>query len=173
MSPVGCTRYRVAVIESEDGAVRFEYRGEPLVARAFPKDARVDQAAVVDNKLLSGALLAIQAKQRERDEDRSKQRKMTLREEDNLLKDRGEAGLETRRSKAKRAPMSSAGFPTTKPTGTWRASTTAALELPMALDPDRTKAALIRSSLAVSSSAVTPPQELPAATMRAASKFPA
>jgi hypothetical protein len=36
---------RVAVIETEDGAVRVEFRGEPLAARAFPKDARVSQAA--------------------------------------------------------------------------------------------------------------------------------
>jgi hypothetical protein len=90
---------RVAVIEAEDGTVRLEYRGQQLAARAFPKDARVSQAAVVENKLLSGALLAIQTKQRERDARALEDRKLTLREEDLFRKSLGKAGLEHRRSR--------------------------------------------------------------------------
>jgi hypothetical protein len=94
---------RVDVIESEDGAVYLEFRGESLVARAFPKDARVSQAAVVDNKALAGALLDIQAKQRERDQSLLNRRKLTLRDEDHLRKKLGEGGLEHRRAKRTRS----------------------------------------------------------------------
>jgi hypothetical protein len=77
---------KVLVVESEDGSVQLEYRGKALVARAFGKDARVSQGAIVDNKTLSGALLAIQARQRERDENQFDRRKLTLRQEDHLRK---------------------------------------------------------------------------------------
>jgi hypothetical protein len=90
---------RVAVIEREDGTVRLEYRGEELSARAFAKDARVSQAAVVEHKALSGALLAIQAKQLERDARLLDRRKLTLREEDLFRKSLGESGQEHRRSR--------------------------------------------------------------------------
>lgn len=92
---------RVAVIESEDGSVRLEYRKQELTARAFAKDARVAQAAVVENKLLSGALLAIRAKQQERDARALRRRKLTLREQDLLRKSLGQPGQEHRRAPAK------------------------------------------------------------------------
>lgn len=95
---------RVLVVESEDGAVRIEYRGNELCARAFPKDnARVSQAAVVENKVLAGALLAIQAKQRQRDLQLLQERRLTLREEDHLRKAMGDQGQQHRRQKPARA----------------------------------------------------------------------
>ena len=44
----------VLVIESEDGSVQLEYGGKVLVARAFAKDARVNQGAIVDNRPCRG-----------------------------------------------------------------------------------------------------------------------
>jgi transposase len=89
---------RVLVVENEDGAVHIEYGGVTLQAHAFPKDARVSQAAIVDNKALAGALIAIQAQQRERDRHTLNTRKLTLREEDHLRKSMGEPGLVHRRA---------------------------------------------------------------------------
>lgn len=88
---------RVMVVESEDGSVRIEHQGVELPARAFAKDARVSQAAIVENKALSGALLAIQVKQRERDLHSLEHRKLTLREKDHLRKAMRQAGQEDRR----------------------------------------------------------------------------
>lgn len=52
----GIRRSLVCVVEQPDEADAyqrpFEFKGEPLVARAFPKDARVRQGAIVENKLL-------------------------------------------------------------------------------------------------------------------------
>lgn len=50
--------------------------------------------AAVENKLLSGALMAIQAKQQERDECVLQRRKHTLREEDPLRRPPGQPGQE-------------------------------------------------------------------------------
>jgi hypothetical protein len=40
---------RVLVREDDGGQVFIEYHGATLPARAFPKDARVQQSAIVDN----------------------------------------------------------------------------------------------------------------------------
>jgi transposase len=88
---------QVLVIETDDGAIRLEYRGEELTARAFEKDARVMQAAFVENKLLSTALLAIQVKQRERDQNTLDARRLGLRDEEHLRKALGEVGQPHRR----------------------------------------------------------------------------
>jgi hypothetical protein len=58
---------QVLARETNDGAVTIEHKGVALPARAFPKDARVDQAAIVENKVLSAALADVQQRQRERD----------------------------------------------------------------------------------------------------------
>jgi hypothetical protein len=89
---------QVLVVEAEDGTVRIEHRGRELSGRAFAKDGRVQQAAVVENKALAGALLAIQAKQREREELVLSKRKRSLREEDLSKRARGEAGQPNRRN---------------------------------------------------------------------------
>jgi hypothetical protein len=41
----------VLVRETEDGEVVIEHKGVALPARAFEKDARVRQGAIVDNKV--------------------------------------------------------------------------------------------------------------------------
>jgi hypothetical protein len=88
---------RVTVVESADGDVQFEYRGERLQARAFPKDARVAQAAIVENKILGAALTDIQRQQQERDANTLATKRLTLREEDLMRQAMGEPGLPTRR----------------------------------------------------------------------------
>jgi hypothetical protein len=55
------------VRETKDGEVTIEHKGIPLPARAFAKDGRVDQAAIVENKALSAVLAEVQQRQRERD----------------------------------------------------------------------------------------------------------
>lgn len=88
--------HRVVVIESHDGAVTIEYKGQALPARAFVKDARILQGAIADNKVLSAVLDDVRRKQLERDAHNPK--RMTLREEDLRLKSLGEAGLPVRRA---------------------------------------------------------------------------
>jgi hypothetical protein len=44
-----------------------EHKGVPLPARAFEKDARMRQRAIVDNKVLAAALIDIQRQQRARE----------------------------------------------------------------------------------------------------------
>jgi hypothetical protein len=97
-------RKLVGVREDEDGSVHIEYRGAELKARAFPKDSRVRQGAVVENKLLAHTLQVIGLAQRKRDEDKLAAGKMTLRDEDLLRKAMGQAGgLPTRRAEAHQA----------------------------------------------------------------------
>jgi transposase len=60
---------RVTVVEYEDGAVSIRYRGVALAARPFHKDGCVTQASIVDNKLLSGALTEIRARQQQREQE--------------------------------------------------------------------------------------------------------
>lgn len=101
---------RVLVREDESGHVSIEYRGTTLPARAFAKDARVDQGAIVDNKLIGHTLAIIQVMQRERDANTLRTRRLTLRDEDLMRKAMGEAGLPNRRgSKKARASAVSGG----------------------------------------------------------------
>jgi hypothetical protein len=49
----------VDVRELENGEVVIEYKGTVLPARAFPKESRVRQGAIVENKLLGHTLAVI------------------------------------------------------------------------------------------------------------------
>jgi transposase len=104
---------RVMVSEAADGSVHIAHDGKELEARAFPKDARVDQGAVVSNKYLAGALEDIQRRQVARDEATLATRRLTLRDEDLLRRRMGREGLTTRRKDARqrRAPKKD-GTPT-------------------------------------------------------------
>lgn len=57
----------------------------------------MDQAAIVENKVLSAALADVQQRQRERDAEVLAKKRLTLREEDLLRQAMGEEGLATRR----------------------------------------------------------------------------
>jgi hypothetical protein len=57
---------RVTVSDYPNGRVMITYNGAPLPYSIFDKVRQVDQAAIVDNKRLSAALLYIQQKQAER-----------------------------------------------------------------------------------------------------------
>jgi hypothetical protein len=61
---------QVAFYETDDGLVSIRHDGRELGARAFPKDGRVSQAAIVDNKLLGAALQHIKDQQAQRDQRR-------------------------------------------------------------------------------------------------------
>jgi Helix-turn-helix domain len=87
----------VLVRETEDGIVVIEHKGVPLPARAFAKDARARQGDVVPNKVLAPALHAIKQQQRARDAAARPGQRLTLREEDLMLKALGEPGLPCRR----------------------------------------------------------------------------
>ena len=86
---------RVCAREEENGTVHIEFDGEPLVARAFPKDARLHQGAIVKNKILGDTLRLIQHAQLQRDQNRLENTRMTLHED--ALRAMGEPGLPTRR----------------------------------------------------------------------------
>lgn len=88
---------RVMVSEAEDGSVHIAHEGTELEARAFPKDARVNQGAIVSNKYLAGALEDIQQRQIARDEVTLATKRLTLRDEDLLRRRMGRKPLETRR----------------------------------------------------------------------------
>lgn len=88
---------QVVVRETNEGEVTIEYKGVALPARPFAKDARVEQAAIVENKLLDAALIDVRARQTERDKDMFAKKRLTLREEDLLRKNIGQEGLSTRR----------------------------------------------------------------------------
>jgi transposase len=76
---------RVTVFEYDDGSVCIRHGNLVLPARAFPKDnPRIEQGAIIENKLLSGALKHIQAKQLERDRTRLASKKLTKREKERL-----------------------------------------------------------------------------------------
>jgi hypothetical protein len=92
----------VSVREEENGMVHIEFQGEPLVARAFPRDARVRQGAIVENKILGETLRLIQQAQVQRDLDRLENTRLTLHEEDALRRAMGEPGLPTRRKDDRR-----------------------------------------------------------------------
>jgi hypothetical protein len=92
---------RVLVREDDSGQVFIEYRGAALSARAFPKNARVHQSAIVDNKLLAHTLTIIQAMQKERDDNTLRTQRLTLHDEDLMRRAMGEAGLAHRRQTKK------------------------------------------------------------------------
>jgi transposase len=59
---------RVTVVEFEDGRVSIRFEGVALAARPFHKDGCVTQGAIVENKLLSGALTEIRKRQQRKEE---------------------------------------------------------------------------------------------------------
>jgi hypothetical protein len=72
-------------------------KGVALPARAFAKDARGEQAAIVDNKLLSAALIDVRTRQTERETETLAKKRLTLREEDLMRENMGVERLSTRR----------------------------------------------------------------------------
>ena len=76
--------HRVDIRENEDGSLQIEYLGTELPAYAFAKDAHVNPGAIVENKLLGHTLRLIADAQRERDESRLENQRMTLRDQDKL-----------------------------------------------------------------------------------------
>ncbi len=62
-------RKQVTVVEYEDGGVSIRYRGVPLAARPFHKDGCVTQGSIVENKLLSGALIEIRKRQQQKEQE--------------------------------------------------------------------------------------------------------
>jgi len=80
----------VDVREDEDGTVHIEYRGIALSARAFPKDAHIKPGAVAENKHLGHLLSLIGDAQRVRDEERLQNKRLTLREEQQLRRAMGD-----------------------------------------------------------------------------------
>lgn len=75
----------VDVYEQEDGSISIRFEGEELTARAFDKQGHVRQGAIVENKMLSAALLHARQMQAERDEER-KARRLTKRDRARLDK---------------------------------------------------------------------------------------
>jgi hypothetical protein len=69
----------VDVYETREGAVTFRFKGQELPGRAFPRDNRVEQGAIVENKRLGDVLRLIQAQQKERDAEHQTSRHLTLR----------------------------------------------------------------------------------------------
>jgi hypothetical protein len=61
-------RKRVTVVEYEDGRVSIRFQGVALRARPFHKDGCVTQGAIVENKLLSGALTEIRKRQQQKEQ---------------------------------------------------------------------------------------------------------
>ena len=70
----------VDVRETDDGVVTISHDGRSLPARSFHKDGHVRQAAIVDNKLLQGALQYAKKFQEERDAKRVTTRGVTKRD---------------------------------------------------------------------------------------------
>jgi hypothetical protein len=60
-------RKRVTVVEYEDGRVSIRFQGVALAARPFHKDGCGTQGAIVENKLLSGALSEIRKRQQQKE----------------------------------------------------------------------------------------------------------
>ncbi len=75
----------VEVREAEDGSVTLHAQGRPLAARLFPKDhAQIAPGAIVAYPHLAGALTWIAAQQRERDQARLANPKLSGREKQRL-----------------------------------------------------------------------------------------
>ena len=89
----------VQVRETNDGDVVIEYTGAALPGRQFVKDARVNQAAIADNKILGPLLAEIQKRQQERHAETLATKRLTLRDEDLMRKEMGQTGLPTRRKR--------------------------------------------------------------------------
>ena len=94
----------VQVREYENGAVRIFLGKVELPARPFPKDNRVSQGAIVSNKLLAGALTAIQGQQQERDRKALEERRMTRRERAHMEQAMDAAWPDARQSEAPSKP---------------------------------------------------------------------
>ena len=60
---------RVNVVEYEDGRVSIRFQGIALAAGHFHKDGCVTQGAIVENKLLSGALTEIRKRQQQKEQE--------------------------------------------------------------------------------------------------------
>jgi hypothetical protein len=60
---------RVTVVEYEDGRVSIRFQDVALAARPFHKDGCVTQGAIVENKLLSGALTEIRKRQQQKEQE--------------------------------------------------------------------------------------------------------
>jgi hypothetical protein len=73
------------------GRVEILHEGRSLSFRAFDELRRVTQADIVSNKRLSAVLTQIQADQRQRDEDRLRRPKVSLREKRQIRKARARA----------------------------------------------------------------------------------
>jgi hypothetical protein len=89
----------VLVRETNEGTVVIEFKGTALPARAFFKEARVDQGAIADSKVLGAALADVQLKQQARDARTLTSKRLTLRDEDLMRKAMGEPGLPARRGR--------------------------------------------------------------------------
>lgn len=89
---------KVVVRETHEGEIVIEYKGVALASRQFVKDARVSQGAIADDKIL-GPLLAQIRQQQERDAQVLATKRLTLRDEDLMRKNMGQAGLPTRRER--------------------------------------------------------------------------
>ncbi len=72
------------IFEWADGRLVLRSGGVDLPYRFFDKDQRVTQAAIVENKRLAAALEFIRERQNERDRERLKNPKMTIREKERL-----------------------------------------------------------------------------------------
>lgn len=112
----------VLVRETEDGEVVIEHKGVALPARAFEKDARVRQGAIVDNKVLAAALTDIQRQQQERDARVLATKRMTLREEDLFRQSQGEVLPEERSRRGTRPTIRQVALAKLAPPGDAMAS---------------------------------------------------
>ena len=84
----------VDIVETEDGEIHIRHNGHGLAARAFAKQGgHVNQAAIVDNKLLGAALLHAKQLQEERDDKKLQSRSMTKRDKRLLRARQAEAAL--------------------------------------------------------------------------------
>jgi hypothetical protein len=84
---------------AHEGEVVIEYKGVALASRQFVKDARVCQGAIADNKILGPLLAQIRQQQEERDAQVLATKRLTLRDEDLMRKNMGQARLPTRRKR--------------------------------------------------------------------------
>ena len=71
----------VTIYETENGEVSIVHDGHELAARAFQKEGHVQQAAIVDNKLLGAALHYAKQMQQERDDKALRSGSLTKRDQ--------------------------------------------------------------------------------------------
>jgi len=73
--------------ENEGGDLQIKFAGRTLEYSVFNKDnAHIEQSAIIENKLLAGALAFIADKQKAKDLERLQSKKMSLREKERLRK---------------------------------------------------------------------------------------